>query len=91
MPPSTEQGVVAGLPEQQVAGRAAGEGVVAGAAEQVGSGQRAVGFVEAEHVVAGEPEDSELGVFATVGVPPLTETLAPVTRILPAASRLTSI
>ena len=47
-----EQRVVAGLAEQQVVARAAGDDVVAGAAEQVGRGQRAVGFVERDDVVA---------------------------------------
>ena len=51
-PPLPSSGVVAGLAEELVAARAAGERVVAGAAEQVGPRQRAVGLVERDRVVA---------------------------------------
>ena len=40
------------LAEELVVARAAGQHVVAGAAEQLGGGQRAVGFVERDRVVA---------------------------------------
>ena len=56
----TEQEVVAGLAEELVGAGAPGQGVVVSAAEQVGSRERPIGLVEAEHVVAGEPEDSDL-------------------------------
>ena len=52
-----EQRVVAGLAEELVVARAAGEDVVAGAAEQVRRGQRAVGLVERDRVVAAQAED----------------------------------
>ena len=56
-----EQDVVAGLAEQQVVARAAGEDVVARAAEQLGGGQRAVGLVERDHVVAAVAEHLDQG------------------------------
>ena len=52
--------VVAALAEQQIAARAADDRVVAGAAEHVGRRQRAVAFVEHEHVVAGLAEHKHL-------------------------------
>ena len=52
-----EQGVVAGLAEELIVARAAGERVVAVAAEEVGGGQRAVGLVERDRVVAVLAED----------------------------------
>ena len=54
-----EQRVVAGLAEELVGAGAAGEDVVAGAAEQVRRGQRAVGLVEGDHVVAAQAEDPD--------------------------------
>ena len=56
-----EQGVVAVLAEQLIVARAAGQHVVARAAEQVGGGQRAVGFVERDRVVAALAERLDLG------------------------------
>ena len=47
-----EQDVVAGTAEQQVIARAAGEDVVARATEQLRSGQRAIGLIERDRVVA---------------------------------------
>ena len=52
-----EQRVVAGLAEEHVAAGAADERVVAGAAEEVGTRQRAVGFVQGDRVVAALAED----------------------------------
>ena len=83
-----EQHVVAGAAEEQVVARAAGQRVVAGAAEQLRGGQRAVGFVERDRVVAAWPNTWIMAVLATVGVPPGIGTAPPLTRICPAASRL---
>ena len=47
--------------EQLIAARAAGEHVVAGAAEQLRGGQRAVGFVERDRVVAALAEHLDRG------------------------------
>ena len=85
-----EKRIVAGLPEQHVAARAAGDGVVAGAAEQVGARQRAVGFVEGDGVVAALAEDLDQAGIGDGAVPPMT-TAPPLTRMVPAASRLTVI
>ena len=64
--------------------------VVAGAAEQVGPGQRAVGLVERDDVVAAQAEHlDQRGVRDASALPPLIATAPPLTRILPAASRLT--
>ena len=52
-----EQRVVAGLAEEHVGAGAAGQHVVAGAAEEVRPGQRAVGLVEGDGVVAAVAED----------------------------------
>ena len=46
-------------------------------------GQRAVGFVERDHVIAALAEHLDQEVFATVGVPPVTVTAPPLTRIVP--------
>ena len=67
----------------------AGERVVAGAAEQLRLRQGAVGLVEGDGVVAALAEDLDQAVLATVGVPPRIATAPPLTRIVPAASRLT--
>ena len=85
-----EQDVVAGLAEELVVAGAAGQGVVAVAAEQLRRGQRAVGLVERDGVVAGQAEHLDEAVLATVAVPPRIVTAPPLTRMRPAASRLTT-
>ena len=52
LPPLPSRVSLPRLAEELIGARAAGERVVAGAAEQVGGGQRAVGFVERDRVVA---------------------------------------
>jgi hypothetical protein len=59
-------------------------------ADERGSRQRAVGFVEADRVVAVEAEHRDRA-FATVGVGPRMRTAPPFTKICPATSRLTTI
>ena len=84
-----EQRVVAGLAEQHVAAGAAGQRVVAGAAEQVGA--RAARRSLSLSVMVSLPPWPNTWirlVFATVGVPPMTGTAPPLTRMLPAALRL---
>ena len=56
-----EQDVVAVLAEQLILARTAGERVVAGAAEQLSGGQRAVGFVQRDRVVAALAEPLDQG------------------------------
>ena len=77
-----EQRVVAGLAEQLVVARAAGEHVVAGAAEQVGRRQRAVDLAERDVSLPPRPKTWISDVLATVGVPPMTATAPPLTRML---------
>ena len=55
-----EEGVVAALAEELIGARTAEDRVVAGAAEQQGAGQRTVGFVERETVVAAQGEHLDL-------------------------------
>ena len=62
-----EQDVVARPPNSMIVAGAAGQRVVAGAAEQLGGGQRAVGFVERDRVVAAWPNTWIMAVLATVG------------------------
>ena len=57
----TQQRVVAGAAEQLIVARAADQRVVARAAEQLGGGQRAIGFVERDHVVAARAEHLDQG------------------------------
>ena len=52
LPPLPSRVSLPRLAEQQIVARAAGQRVVAGAAEQLGGGQRTVGFVERDRVVA---------------------------------------
>ena len=56
-----QQRVVAGLAEELVVARAAGHRVVAVAAEQIGGGQRAVGFIHRDDVVAALAEHLDPG------------------------------
>src|SRR5262249_49833414 len=56
-----QEGVVAGATEQLICARAAGQHVVAGAAEQLGGGQRVVGLVERDRVVAALAEHLNRG------------------------------
>ena len=77
-----EQGVVARLAEQQVVARAAGQRVVAGAAEQLRGGQRAVGFVERDHVVAALAEHlDQARCWRRSACRPTIGTAPPLTRI----------
>ena len=77
-----EEDVVAGAAEELVVARAAGEHVVAGAAEQLGGGQRAVGFVERDRVVAALAEHLDQGGVGDGRRPPSTGTAPPLMRIL---------
>src|SRR5262245_58607576 len=85
------EGIVACAAEQQVVARAAGQNVVACAAEQMAAGKAP--FASSSVIVSSPPvqNTSITLVFATVGVPPLTGTAPPFTRICPAASRLVTI
>ena len=85
-----EQRVVAGLAEQLVVAGAAGEDVVAGAAEQVrAAGSAPLTSLSVIMSLPPRPKTWISEVLATVGVPPTTATAPPLTRIWPAASRLT--
>ncbi len=85
------QNVVARAAEQQIVAGAADQRVVAGAAEQLDGGQRTVGFVDRDRVVAAWPNTWISPVLATVGWPPTTATAPPLMRMFPAASRLAMI
>src|SRR5262249_59127357 len=61
VPPLGGGGVFARLAEELVIARPAGERVVAVAAEDQGSRQDAVGFIEADGVVAGQTEHADGG------------------------------
>ena len=56
-----EEGVIAVLAEEQICAGATGQHVVACTAEQLGGGQRAVGFVERNRVVAALTEHLDHG------------------------------
>ena len=87
-----KQGVVAGAAEQQIVAGAAGQRVVAVAAEQLRGGQRAVGFVERDRVVAALAEHLDRrGVGDRRSGRPMMATAPPLMRMLPAASRLATM
>ena len=74
------------LAEQLVVAGAAGEDVVAGAAEEVRRGSAPLTSLSVIVSVAALAEHAgSADVLATVGVPPMTGTAPPLTRILPAA------
>jgi hypothetical protein len=74
-----------------VRARAASQHVVAGAAEQQGGGERPVGFVERDRVVAALAEYLDLSGISDRGCAALDGYGPPFTRICPAASRLVTI
>ena len=87
-----EQGVVAGLAEELVAAGPAGEGVVA-RPRRTGCARGRAPFASFSVMVSLPPWPNTWirAVLATVGVPPVTATAPPLTRIWPAALRLTSM
>ena len=87
-----ENGVVARLAEQQVVAGAAGDRVVAGAAEDVGARQRAVRLVEGERRRCRPGRTSgSARCWRPSARRRVTATAPPLTRIWPAALRLTTM
>ena len=87
-----EQRVVAGLAEQLVVARTAGQHVVAGAAEQVGPGSAPLASLSVMVSLPPWPNDlDQAGVGDRRRAARESRTAPPLTRIVPAASRLTVI
>jgi hypothetical protein len=80
-----EEGVVARAAEQLVRARAASQHVVAGAAEQQGGGERPVGFVERDRVVAALAEYLDLSGISDRGCAALDGYGPPVHENLPSS------